>query len=435
MQEINFAPTPKQWEMMEAFDNAETTELVYGGSAGSAKSYGVCAIALLKALQHPGIRIGLARNELTTLKKTTVISLGEVAADWNVQHLYSYNSSAGIIKFNNGSEIILCELRFLPKDKEYTRLGGLLLTFAIVDEVGEVDEKGYTILKTRTGRWKNSKFNIKPIIVGTCNPIKNWLYREFYKKHIEGTIEPHKMFIQALPTDNPYLPQSYLDNLNRLPYIDRQRLLFGNWEYDDASDALMSYSEIANIWDNIELVPNQKKYITADIAFTSDKMVIMVWEGLTITRIFVNPDVDKIEDFILKLAREHNVPNYHIAYDSDGVGQFLKKRLHNAKPIVNNARALKDENYKNLKTQLYYKLSEMVISNDVKCLVTTHKEEMTDELQQVRHKPSADVSKLEMVSKSEVKKVLGRSPDFSDAMAYRMVFEYQNTQMKTFVFV
>ena len=89
---------------------------------------------------------------------------------------------------------------------------------------------------------------------------------------------------------------------------------------------------------------------------------------------------------------------------------------------------------KTLKTQLYYKFSEMVISNDVKCLVTTHKEEMTDELQQVRHKPSADVSKLEMVSKSEVKKVLGRSPDFSDAMAYRMVFEYQNTQMKTFVF-
>lgn len=346
--------------------------------------------------------------------------------------MYSYNSSSGIIKFNNGSEIILCELRNLPGDKEYTRLGGLLLTFAIIDEIGEVDEKGYTILKTRVGRWRNEEFGIKPLTIGTCNPIKNWLYREFYKKHIEGTIEEHKMFIQALPTDNPYLPQSYLDNLNKLPYIDRQRLLFGNWEYDDASDALLTYSEIANIWDNIELKENSKKYITADIAFTSDKMVIMVWEGYVIKKIFVNPEVDKIEDFILELAREHNVPNYHIAYDSDGVGQFLKKRLRNAKPIVNNARALKDENYKNLKTQLYYKLAEMVQSNDIKCLVTGYKEEMTDELQQIRHKPTADVSKLEIVSKSEVKKMIGRSPDFSDNMAYRMVFEYGNTNMRTF---
>lgn len=431
--EVQFTPTHKQWQMFEAFEDANTTEVVYGGSAGSAKSYGICALILLKALQIPGIRIGLARNELTTLKKTTMISFQEVAADWGVKDLYDYNSTGGIIKFKNGSEIVLCELRFLPNDSEYTRLGGHLFTFGVIDEVGEVDEKGYTIFKTRLGRWKNAEYGIKPICISTCNPIKNWLYRTFYKKYVDNTIEEHKMFIPALPTDNPYLPQSYLDNLNRLPYIDRQRLLFGNWEYNDESDALMSYAEIANIWDNtINNNNNPQYYLTADIAFTSDKMVIMIWRDFNIVKIITNPKVEKIEDYILEVAKQYKIPNYNIAFDSDGVGQFLKGRLRNAKAIVNNSKALKGENYMNLKTQLYYKLAEKVIDNSVKCDDETHKEEMIEELQQVRHKVSNKEGKIAMVDKGEVKRNLGRSPDYSDTMAYRMVFEYKLAPVKSF---
>jgi phage terminase large subunit len=368
--EINYTPTTKQWQMFEAFDDATTTELLYGGSAGSAKSYGICALILLKALQYPGIRIGLARNELTTLKKTTVVSFFEVAADWGVTELFNYNSTAGSIKFDNGSEITLVELRYLPSDPDYTRLGGLLFTFGAIDEVGEVDEQGFNIFKSRLGRWKNKELNIKPICTMTCNPTKNWLYKKYYKPSIEGMLKEYQMFIQALPTDNPYLPQSYIDNLRTLPMQQRERLLYGNWDYEDSPDALLSYEQIKNIWDNPPKIDENKKgkrYITADIAFTSDKLVVMVWDELTIIHISVNPS-GKIEDYILELAKQYNVPNYNIAYDSDGVGQFLKKRLTNAKPIVNNAQAMNKENYKNLKTQLYFKLSEMIISNKLKII-------------------------------------------------------------------
>jgi phage terminase large subunit len=373
--EINFKPNLKQYQMIQAFENEITTEILFGGAAGGSKSYGICAILLMNAMKFPGIRMGLARNELTTLKKTTVISLMEVATDWGIRHLYNYNSSSGIIKFDNGSEIVLCELRHLPSDPDFTRLGGLLFTFGVIDEVGEVSERGYSVFRSRLGRWKNTKFGVKPICIGTCNPIKNWLYRDFYKKDLEGSLEPYKLFIPALPTDNPYLPQSYLDNLATLPYIERERLLYGNWEYNDTDDALMNYENISNVWENLDPEPpkNETMYITADIAFTSDKMVIMVWRGLTIIKIDVNPKVDKIEDYILKLARDYKVRNSNIAYDSDGVGQFLKTRLSGAKPIVNNSKALKDENYDNLKTQLYYKLAEKVNSFEVKCEVNFNK--------------------------------------------------------------
>lgn len=377
----------------------------------------------------------MARNELTTLKKTTIVSFFEVASDWGLEvgEHFTYNSTAGIIKFYNDSEVILLELAYRPSDIDFTRLGGHLLTFGVIDEVGEVEEKGFQIFKTRLGRWKNDELGVKPIVIMTCNPSKNWIYRSFYRPSVDGTLLPYKKFIQALPSDNPYISQSYLDNLRKLPFADRERLLHGNWEYDEDPTALISYEDILNIWDGV-YIKNGKKYITADIAFTSDRMVILVWDELTIIDIVVNPE-GNIEDVIMLLAKKHNIPNYNIAFDSDGVGKFLEKRLRNAKPIVNNSKALNEENFKNLKTQLYFKLAELINSNSVKCAVETYKNEMIEELQVVRHKPTDSVGKLEMVDKGEVKRILGRSPDFSDAMAYRMFFEFKNTGKKIVSFV
>lgn len=433
---IDFKPTLKQHKVFEAFKDTITTEILYGGSAGSAKSYGLCALMTLKCLEYPGIRIGLARNELTTLKKTTIISLFELCNDWGLipdKH-FTYNSTAGIVRFYNGSEIVLLELTYKPSDPQYTRLGGHLLTFGCIDEVGEVDERGYQIFKTRLGRWKNKEFGVKPICIMTCNPSKNWIYRDFYKPFISGDLKEHKMFIQALPTDNPHIPKAYIDNLKTLPYIDRERLLYGNWDFDDSPDNLISYNDCLNVWDNPPLIDKDKpgkRYITADIAFTSDKLVIMVWDNYTVIEIVVNPS-GNVEDVISSLAHKWNVPQYHIAFDSDGVGKFLEKRLRNAKPIINNARAFKDENYKNLKTQLYFKLAELINNNTVKILTENFKDEIIEELQTIKHKPTNNVGKLEIVDKGEVKRMLGRSPDFSDALAYRMFFEYKTTGVKPF---
>jgi phage terminase large subunit len=433
--EVNFEPNIKQNLVFDYFDDATTTEVLYGGSVGGGKSYMLCALLLIKSLQYPGIRIGLARNELTTLKKTTIVSFFEVANDWGIAEMFSYNSTAGIIKFNNGSEIVLVELTYRPSDPLYTRLGGHLFTFGVVDEVGEVDEQGYSIFNTRIGRWKNEELNVKPICISTCNPTKNWLYKYFYKKFVDGELEEYKKFIQALPTDNPFLPTSYLKKLETKPYAEKQRLLYGNWDYDDNKDALMEHQDIINIFDNVPSFkldePNGLRYISCDIAFTSDKMIILVWEGFSIVEIVMNP-TGNIEEVILNLAQKYKIPQYNITYDSDGVGKFLTTRLRNAKPIVNNAKALNDENYKNLKTQLYFKLAEKVNDYSVKCKSETYKDSIIEELQVVQYKPSNVVGKIEMVDKGTVKRLIGRSPDFSDAMAYRMIFEYKKTGVKSF---
>lgn len=178
---IDFKPSLKQKEMFDAFNDNITTEVVFGGAILTGKSYAAASLLVMKCLQHEGIRVGVARNSITNLKKTTVVTIIKLLDDWGLiqdEH-YQYNSQAGIIKFYNGSEIILSELQFLPSDTNFTRLGGLELTFAVIDEAGEVDDVAKRIYQSRLGRWRNDKYNLKPFLLMTANPSKNFLYRDF----------------------------------------------------------------------------------------------------------------------------------------------------------------------------------------------------------------------------------------------------------------
>ena len=432
---INFTPSVKQDLIFTYFEDDETTELLYGGAASGGKSYGMCGFMVIKCLQHPNIRVGLARNELTTLKKTTVVSLFEVLADWGLitdKH-YKYNSTTGEITFNNGSKIVLLELKYIPSDPNYTRLGGQLLTFGCIDEAGEVDEKGKQIFQSRLGRWMNTDYDIKPFLLMTCNPSKNFLYRDFYLPSQDNTLPPHKKFISALITDNPYISDEYAKNLqNTLSPIDKQRLIYGNWEYDSDPNSLMEYETILGIFVN-KKPDNEKpkRYISADIAFTSDNAVIMIWEDLTLVQIIVNPE-DKIEDVIRQKAKEYGIPPSNICWDSDGVGKYLDGYLRGGKPIVNNAKPIDGENYQNLKTQLYFKLAEVINQGKLKVLKSQYDENIIEELQEVKHQPTDKVGKIQMVDKGTVKRTLGRSPDFSDALAYRMIFELRKAPTRNF---
>jgi hypothetical protein len=433
---IEFSPTLKQSLLFDYFEDDITTEILYGGSAGCGKSFGVCSLMIIKCLEHPNIRIGLARNELTTLKKTTMVSLFEVLNNWGlkVEEHYRYNSTTGEITFTNGSKIVLLELRYLPSDPDYTRLGGQLLTFAVIDEAGEVDEKGKQILQSRLGRWLNNDIGVKPILLMTCNPSKNFLYRDYYIPYTDNTLPTYKKFIPALITDNEYINQSYIDNLHKiLTPIDKQRLIYGNWDYSSDPNSLIEYNQILSIFVNEKpYIESPINYISADIAFTSDNAVIIIWEGLTAIEIIVNP-TDKIEDVIKDKAIEHNVKQTNISYDSDGVGKYLMNYLKQAKPIVNNARALENENYENLKTQLYFKLAEAINGGKLKVLSNLkYNDKISEELGMIKHKPTDNVGKVAMISKADVKRQLGRSPDFSDAMAYRMIFEIKRKIVKTF---
>jgi phage terminase large subunit len=194
----------------------------------------------------------------------------------------------------------------------------------------------------------------------TCNPAKNWVYTQYYKPAKEGKQKPHRRFIQSLVDDNQYISKHYKTQLQTLDELSKQRLLFGNWEYDATNDNLIEYDAILNLFNQTGIIG--EKYISCDVArFGSDRTVIMYWEGLHIKKIrtMLKSAVNDVVDEVKILQQQYAVRLTNIIVDEDGVGGGVKDYLR-CRGFVNNSRAIKGENYQNLKTQCYYKLADMV---------------------------------------------------------------------------
>ncbi len=166
---------------------------------------------------------------------------------------------------------------------EFHSLGGLELTDAYVDESAQVSKRAIDILQSRI-RFKLREYNLPPKMLLTCNPSKGWLYNEFYAPFKNDSLPGHLAFIPSLPTDNPHLPETYIETLERLPEIDRRRLLHGDWEYDESIDNLYQYDDLVRCFRDEE--SKGDKYISADIArLGKDRTVICVWHGLHLIEI------------------------------------------------------------------------------------------------------------------------------------------------------
>lgn len=434
-QKIKFKPSIKQHQLFKTFGNKDVLECLWGGGAGGGKSFGVWSLMIMKALEYKGIRIGLARQTLVQIKSSTITTFFEVAnhLGLNEKH-YTYNEQKGQITFYNGSVIKFFELRFLPTDPNYDRFGGALLTFGVIEEGAGCDAKGKEIFSSRLGRWMNDIYDIPAHLYITTNPGINFVYQDFYNPWVKGTLEPFRMYIPATLDDNNYAPKQYAETLKkRLGEDATNRLLKGIWDFDSEKTRLSTYDELESIYQlPKDFKPSGDFYISADIAFTSDKCIILVWQGLTIIKVIEykggEPEVE-----IERLALEYKVPQENIVYDADGVGKYLKKKLPRAWDFINNSKALYEESYDNLKTQVYFKLAEKIKASEIKSLDKTFQDDVIQELYAVKSPPLEDVNgKLKIISKKEIKKQIGRSPDMSDAIAYRMVFEIKKKVVKTF---
>ncbi|MEY3419856.1 MAG: Flavobacterium phage 11b [Bacteroidota bacterium] len=420
---------PKQNKAVYYLKDNKTEEIIYGGAAGGGKSALGCLWLIEQCQTYPGSRWLMGRAKLKTLKETTLNTFFELASKLKISDQFTFNAQQGIIYWENGSEIILKDLFLYPSDPEFDQLGSLEITGAFVDEVSQIVYKAWQIVKSRI-RYKLNDFGLRPKILGSCNPTKKWVYKEFYKPFKERTIRKDRAFIQALPTDNTYLPESYLQSLLSLDETSKQRLYYGNWEFDDDPAKLINYESILDLWRN-EYVADGQKYITADVArFGSDKGVLMIWSGyrvldvITLDHSSVTNTAQKIKD----LANLHQVPNKNIIADEDGVGGGVVD-IVGCKGFVNGSKALDEERkavqYANLKTQCYFKLAEKINNGEIYLTkpFSEISEKLIQELEQVKRDKIDQDGKLILMSKEKVKESIGRSPDFSDAMMMRIWFD------------
>lgn len=419
--------TKKQQIALNKLTDNKYKYILYGGAAGGGKSFLGCFWLLCMGEAYPGTRYFIGREELKRIRQSTLITWHKVCSELKYTN-YTVNFQDNYIQLSNGSRIDLLDLQYQPRDPMYERFGSIEYTSGWIEEGGEINFGAYDTLRTRVGRHLNDKFNILPKILITCNPKKNWIYTEFYKPFKTGNLPEDHIFIKALVQDNPHLTEDYINNLkNTKDKAKRERLLYGNFEYDDDPAQLIDYDSATDYFTNQHILPEGKKYITADIARKGkDKTIVRVWHGWRVIERH-EMEVSKVTEsaeLIRNLATKHSTPMSRTVVDEDGVGGGVMDIL-NCEGFVNNSKPLNGENYTNLKSQCSFNMAQKIVDKEVYeiCNSEKIKETTIEEMEQVRQSDIDKDGKVGIVSKDKVKENIGRSPDEWDSIMMRYYFQ------------
>jgi hypothetical protein len=277
------------------------------------------------------------------------------------------------------------------------------------------------------GRWKNEKYNLKRKVLMTCNPNKGYAYNNFYLPAKDDSLPEYRKFIQALPADNRYLTPDYIEALRRLPEVERERLLFGSWEYDADPTTMIGFEAINDLFTN-EFVKGGTKRIVADIArYGSDRAIITVWNGLIMIdyMTFDTSSMVELQNAITALRIRYNVQNSDILVDAGGMGAGIVDNIR-CKGFDAGSRATKP-NFMNMKAECGYKLADLAGEIWIKCSLPDKEIEMIrQELAMLKTYQADTDGKLRILPKEKIKEHIGRSPDWLDVFIMRMWFEVKD---------
>lgn len=309
--------TPTQKQLMAMGTMARF--VLFGGAVGGGKSAWLCNEAIDLSLDYPGNRGYLCRHELTSFRRTTLLTLQHFLPDDLVA---VHHKTEGYYDLINGSRIFYGGL---GGEHDLERLKSMDLGWFGIDQCEETIEAAFFILASRL-RLKLPEGG-EPLYKGlhTANPDPGWPRQRW----IEQQLDDH-IFIPALPADNPYLPSDYESTLRQLYPPDLvQALLDGDWDVVSGVDYLIPWRDI-NMAVARELQPEDDD-MTAfgiDVArFGDDKTTVIYRHGSAIRQIWEwgKQDLEQTFEKVKPLMLLHQPE--HVVVDAIGVGAGLYDRL------------------------------------------------------------------------------------------------------------
>lgn len=413
-------------------DDSQVNEVLYGGGARGGKTYLGCLWQILRRITMAGSVGFICREESVKLRDTTVVTFFEVLNHLHLVSAVEFNATRLIAQFSNGSIIYFRDLKLMPSDPEYDRLGSYGITDLFVDEAQQICAKAISVLKGRFSVLNGvnpdgTRWHTVPKALYTCNPKRNWIYTDFVKPDKMGTIAPHRKFIRSLPVDNPHVDKAYIDNLLKADKVTVQRLYFGNFEYDDDPATLCDFDAIRDLFLNEHVQPKAARSCSADIATKGhDRFVVTVWEG-NVCRIVADEVYSpgkQVYETLKQTLIDYKVPRSFTIVDADGVGNFIESFLPGIKEFHGGARPLDMARYENLRAECYFKLAEMINERKIRIICNDdQRERIMDELGALKQAyVDNDVRRKGIITKEVMKIILGRSPDYMDSMMMNMFF-------------
>ncbi len=201
-------------------------------------------------MAYPGSRWLLLRESLPTLKRTLIETFIKLYNDGLAPYIKDFNRGTWTITYHNGSQLLFMSESF-DTDKELNRFRGLEINGAGIDELNEIQHQTFVKVIERAG----THFipNMPPIkVLATCNPSWGWVKDKVYDLWEKDILPDSWAYIPAKITDNPHVPQEYLDSLKaNMPEDDYRMFVDGDWNVVKAENpffhAYRAESHLSNL--------------------------------------------------------------------------------------------------------------------------------------------------------------------------------------------
>jgi len=399
--------------------------ILYGGSMRSGKSVWLVNETISLLVDFPHNRGFLGRWENTSFQRTTYLTLLEYLPQDLIRN---HNKTKQFIELINGSTLLYGGLKSsgAVDKKIIDNIKSMDLGFFALDEASEIPEELYLVFVSRVGggfleKLKRENKWTKPIYYKgllTSNPEPGWLRSRF----IDKSLPDHK-FIQALPSDNPYLPSNYVKDLRKIyPSHWVKRYLEGDWDAFEGNDYLIPYRYILD-------AINRKLDGTGEISFGvdvaergGDKTVIYMREGAVAKLLFSEPKTELMEivGMIHEFSDEY-APDAPLNIDAIGIGAGVCSRLEELDKNV--VRIIGGESVEansdgtkffNKRSKLFWDLKEKFIHNEISI---EDDDDLKSQLSSMKFEHQSDRT-VRVEGKKQMRKRGLSSPDKADALCY-----------------
>ena len=422
--------SPKQTLALESLQDPKVKEVMYGGAKGGGKSYFGCRWAFLQAkmlidqfcIEDPlawQIPIGfIGRKRSTDFTKTTLETWKKCIPP-DMYKIRAYDKEIVIedrVKILYGG---------MDDNSTVKKFNSAEFAFVFIDQAEEMSKTDLALLK---GTLRLVYNNVKPEykVLLTANPAPCFLRQDYIDNPPK---DGSKVFIQALPSDNPYLPKEYVSNLKEA-FQHRPELVDayvnGSWDIVEGSDVLIKHSWVVDNIGNMIHDDHDRRVTSCDVArFGNDETVIynFIDNKIVGEKIYGQKDASITVNNIVAMASDNG--SSIIAIDGDGMGgpvvDMVKKLLSdvNSKAIVmeinSGKKAEQEEKFVNARSEMWFHAADLLAKKEC-CL--PNDPVLTGQLSMVKYDPNGPNGKFKIEKKEDIKGRIDSSPDRADAFVY-----------------
>ncbi len=182
----------------KALEDDDIRFIINQGGSRSSKTYSLCQLLIVYALQNPKKVISIVRKSFPAVRATVMRDFFEVLKDLGIYNSEYHNKTNHIYRFPNGSEV-----EFFSVDDEQ-KIRGRKRDICWCNEANELNRDEFVQLNIRTDDKFFCDFN--------PSDTEHWLYDLIDR---EDAIKLHSTY-----KDNPFLPKSLVKEIEELIKTD-----------------------------------------------------------------------------------------------------------------------------------------------------------------------------------------------------------------------